>query len=320
VDVLRPVPVTVVENGIPFDLELVGETVGEALEAAGIPLHDEDRVHPPAQSPLYGSMRIAIHRATPFLVEVEGTKREARAWADTVGQGLERVGIELRGRDYAIPAADTPLRPDMHVQVVRVVEDILVREVSIPFATITEPDAEIPLDEQKVLRPGEAGLKSQRIRITYEDGAEIARQIEEEVVLRDPLAEIMAYGTKIVWQTVDTPEGPRRYWRHMRVYATSYSASRAGTPRSAPWFGRTWLGLQMRRGIIAVDPRYIPLSVNLYVPGYGIGFAGDTGGGIKRYHIDLGFDDDNYESWHQYVDVYLLEPLPPERDIPWILP
>jgi 3D (Asp-Asp-Asp) domain-containing protein len=119
---------------------------------------------------------------------------------------------------------------------------------------------------------------------------------------------------------VNTEAGPKRYWRHLRVYATSYSASRAGTPKSVPWYGKTRLGWVMRHGIVAVDPRFIPLRTELFVPGYGVGVAGDTGGGIKRYHIDLGFDDDNYQSWHQWVDLYLLEPLPPERDIPWILP
>jgi 3D (Asp-Asp-Asp) domain-containing protein len=62
----------------------------------------------------------------------------------------------------------------------------------------------------------------------------------------------------------------------------------------------------------------IPLQTNLFVPGYGVGVAGDTGGGVRRYHVDLGFDDDNYEGWHWYVDVYLLEPVP--SNIPWILP
>ncbi|HEX5632742.1 MAG TPA: 3D domain-containing protein, partial [Gemmatimonadales bacterium] len=128
------------------------------------------------------------------------------------------------------------------------------------------------------------------------------------------------YGTQIAWGTVDTPEGPKRYWRKLRVYATSYSASRAGTPKSAPWYGRTRLGLQMRKGIVAVDPRLIPLGTNLYVPDFGVGLAGDTGGGIRNYHIDLGFDDDNYESWHRSVDLYLLEPLPPESAMRWILP
>lgn len=41
-----------------------------------------------------------------------------------------------------------------------------------------------------------------------------------------------------------------------------------------------------------------------FVPGYGVAVAGDTGGGIRGRWIDLGWDEDNYESWTGHVDVY----------------
>ena len=40
-------------------------------------------------------------------------------------------------------------------------------------------------------------------------------------------------------------------------------------------------------GIVAVDPRVIPLGTKLYIPGYGKGVAADVGGGIKGAIIDL---------------------------------
>lgn len=52
----------------------------------------------------------------------------------------------------------------------------------------------------------------------------------------------------------------------------------------------TATGKKARRGIIAVDPRVIPLGTKLYVPGYGHGIAADTGGAIKGNRIDLCFD------------------------------
>jgi uncharacterized protein YabE (DUF348 family) len=320
VEVLRAQSVTLIEDGISVAIETSGASVREALEAAGFSLLEGDELSPPGDSALKGGMRITLERATPFVVITGEISQTLRARADTVGEALEKTGLALVGRDYSIPAADAPLVARGTVEVIRVVEDILVQEVPIAYDTLTEADASTALDETRVVRAGEPGLKSQRIAITYENGVEINRQIEEEVVLREPVAEIIAYGTQIVWRTVNTEEGPRQYWRRLRVYATSYSASRAGTPKSAPWYGRTRLGWPMRKGLVAVDPRFIALRTNLYVPGFGVGIAADTGGGIKRYHIDLGFDDDNYESWHQWVDLYLLDPLPPERDMVWILP
>ena len=39
--------------------------------------------------------------------------------------------------------------------------------------------------------------------------------------------------------------------------------------------------------VIAVDPRIIPLGSKVYVEGYGYAVAGDTGGAIKGYKVDL---------------------------------
>ncbi len=320
IEVLRAVPVTVVEEGIPLTLALAGPTVGIALRAAGLHLWPEDVVRPSLDAPLAGRRTVVIHRATSFQLDADGEVRQARARADTVAEALAKAGVRLRGKDYAIPPGTTRLREGMGVQVVRVVEDFLVREVSLPFRTETEADHSMALDDSRVVRPGVAGSKTQRIRIIYEDGEEVERELVEESVLSEPQAELVAYGTQIEWRSIDTPEGPKRYWRHLRVLATSYSASRAGTPTWVPWYGRTRLGWEMRKGIVAVDPRIIPMRTNLFVPGYGVGIAGDTGGGIRSYHIDLGYDDDNYKRWRQWVDLYLLEPLPPESEIRWLLP
>lgn len=51
--------------------------------------------------------------------------------------------------------------------------------------------------------------------------------------------------------------------------------------------GVTASGRYTRHGIIAVDPRVIPLGSKLYVPGYGWGIAADTGGAIIGHKIDL---------------------------------
>ena len=49
----------------------------------------------------------------------------------------------------------------------------------------------------------------------------------------------------------------------------------------------TYTGKKVHRGIIAVDPKYIPFGSRIYVPGYGWGEAWDTGGAIKGHHIDV---------------------------------
>jgi 3D (Asp-Asp-Asp) domain-containing protein/septal ring factor EnvC (AmiA/AmiB activator) len=54
--------------------------------------------------------------------------------------------------------------------------------------------------------------------------------------------------------------------------------------------GITATGLRARKGVVAVDPRVIPLGTKLYIEGYGEAQAADTGGWIKGNRIDLCFD------------------------------
>jgi 3D (Asp-Asp-Asp) domain-containing protein len=53
--------------------------------------------------------------------------------------------------------------------------------------------------------------------------------------------------------------------------------------------GSTALGVPVRKGVVAVDPRLIPLGTKLHVPGYGPGLAADVGTAIKGRVIDLWF-------------------------------
>ncbi|HDN80835.1 MAG TPA: hypothetical protein ENG33_10280, partial [Chloroflexi bacterium] len=159
-----------------------------------------------------------------------------------------------------------------------------------------------------------------RYRVVYENGEEKERRLEDEWVAKEPITRVIAYGTKIVIRELETPEGTIKYWRRIRMLATSYSAATAGKPREHPLYGITRLGLWARKGIVAVDPRVINLGTKVYVPGYGIAIAADTGGRIKGRHIDLCYDEDNLVLWYKWVDVYLLAPPPPREKIIWLLP
>jgi 3D (Asp-Asp-Asp) domain-containing protein len=104
----------------------------------------------------------------------------------------------------------------------------------------------------------------------------------------------------------------------MRV--TSYTAASSGKEPGDPGYGLTASGHQAGTGIVAVDRAVVPFRSDVYVPGYGVGFVGDTGGGVRGRWIDLGYHEDDYVSWSGYVDVYYLTPVPAPEDINYLLP
>ena len=52
----------------------------------------------------------------------------------------------------------------------------------------------------------------------------------------------------------------------------------------------TATGKFLRRGIIAVDPSFIPLGTRGFIPGYGDATADDIGYAIKGNRFDIAFD------------------------------
>jgi 3D (Asp-Asp-Asp) domain-containing protein len=69
--------------------------------------------------------------------------------------------------------------------------------------------------------------------------------------------------------------------------ATAYKLKVDAVAYSLP--GRTALGIPVRKGVVAVDPKLIPLGTKLHIPGYGPGIAADVGYAIKGRIIDLWF-------------------------------
>ena len=62
--------------------------------------------------------------------------------------------------------------------------------------------------------------------------------------------------------------------------------------------GKTAIGIPVGKGIVAVDPKLIPLRTRLHVPGYGRGIAADVGSAIKGRIIDLWFPTlDEARAW-----------------------
>jgi uncharacterized protein YabE (DUF348 family) len=319
ITIRRAVPFTVEEGGKVTTFYTTAPTVGEALHRAGLTLYLADGVEPGLNERLTSGMHVIVDRSIPVTVQVDGRTLRTRTHRERVDEVLADLNVVLTGQDYTLPALDEPLTDDAAIKVVRVSERFVIEQEPIPFETAWQPDPDLEIDYQRLLQEGARGVRERRSRVRYEDGVEIARTVENVYVAVPPTTKVMGYGTNIIVRTLDTPSGPVQYWRKIRMLATSYSAATSGTSSSAPWYGRTRLGLQMRFGIVAVDPRYIALSSEVYVPGYGIGFAGDTGGAIKGYRIDLGYDDDNLVLWYRWVDIYLLTPVPPADQINYIL-
>ena len=316
----RAVRIVVDDGSVPYAIFSTAPTVGEALLREQVTLYLGDQVRPSLGSSLQAGIRVTIERSKPVLVSADGHTVRTRTRGKSVGDTLAELGITVAGSDRVTPAMPESITDNVAIRIVRVQNLVQVERRSIPYELVVIPDDNLEIDHQQLTQAGADGEFRRRYRSTIEDGVEVTRTLIDAWVAAQPVTNVVSYGRKVVMRTLDTQEGQISYWRHIRMYATSYSKSTAGVSPSASYFGITRLGLPMRRGIVAVDPTVVILGSKVYVPGYGTGLAGDTGGGVRGKWVDLGYDDDNLVAWHQWVDVYLLGDPPPSGWIRWVLP
>ncbi len=96
----------------------------------------------------------------------------------------------------------------------------------------------------------------------------------------------------------------------IEMVATAYAP---GAHDNGKWGDLTHMGTKVRPGIIAVDPKLIPLGSRVYIEfadGHGAyATAEDTGGAIKGKRIDIAMAtvDEAYEFGMQKAKVYIVK-------------
>ncbi len=299
-------------------------TVGQALYEAGIQLSSDDLIDPPLNTAITTPLNINIISARDLSIFIGDKVIQIRSFAGTVGEALAEAGIPLTGLDTSSPLENEAPPPDGQIRVVRVNEIINVAVEPIPFSTERIESEDVPLGQEDLIQPGVDGLAMLRTRVRFEDGVEVSRNTESKTVIREPQKRIVAGGSQIVLAPVGG-NIPYEYWTAVQMYATVYSPCASGI--SGCSYG-TASGAPAGYGIVAVDYSiYSYLAgMKVYVPGYGVGTIGDTGGGpiietalgVQRTQwIDLGFDEGGMVDMTGWVTVYFLAPAPAE--VPYFL-
>ena len=172
--------------------------------------------------------------------------------------------------------------------------------------TLHQLSIDLAPGRSKIVAHGSPGLVEIRARYVQRDGGPIRETVISRTVVRVSKPRIVADGIGGTPLTSFEAHGIARMAfmarSAMEMVATGYSAECAGCD------GWTAIGRRAGHGIVAVDPRVIPIGTRLYIPGYGFAVAGDTGGDIVGRRIDLGFDStrDAMNFGRQDIKVYRL--------------
>jgi len=298
--------VSITIDGKTFYYKTIKSTVREVLEENQIYLTKDDYISPSLDSKINENTQIIIKRAFEVKILVGDEEKVVYIPSGTVEDAIKKAGVVLGKLDKVnLPLSQLLDRPTV-IKITKVTEKVVVEKQKIPFSTVTKTNYNMDYGKQKVVQQGQDGIKERRYKLILEDGNEVERKLLGEKIVKPPKPKIVEVGA-IRWFKTSRGEVVR-YRKVYTMIATAYSLTPSDTGKSPshPDYGRTATGHRVRRGVVAVDPRVIPLGTRLYVEGYGFATALDTGSAIKGNRIDVFVEKDAYKFGVRRVKVYVL--------------
>lgn len=285
--------VAVYDDTKDYYLQTYAKTVDEVLKDCEIDLSPYDQVTPALGTILDQKTDIIINRSFSLTVYDGKEAIEVNTTNHTVRGILDELSLSLNTNDIVQPFVDAKISAGTNITITRVMDVYEKKSYQIPYLTEINLVYDLEDTETKVVQEGEAGIKEVNYRLRYENDELVSRNIVSEVVVKDPINEIKNKGTNDLFVT--SRGIPFRYSKVLIVQATAYDLSYAscGKYPGEPGYGITYSGTRARPGVIAVDPRVIPLGSNVYVESldstsdYGFAVAEDTGSAIKGNRVDL---------------------------------
>lgn len=285
--VLQGKEVTLNVEGETRRLVTMATTVQDLIEFEEIKINEDTFVNVPLNSKLEKNSNIVVKGKKNYTLKDGNDNVEITSIHSTVKEILAENHIAIKDKDFTYPELNDTVKPNDTIRIYRVTSKDLVEDVVIPFAKEVVKTDKLASGVEKVVQEGTNGSKKTYISKEFLNGVEISNTITKEEVISEPVKHIVEVGTK---PAVQTSRGAMRFKKEMVMKATAYDNS----PQSqGKWVGKTATGMKPQRGVVAVDPRVIPLGTKLYIESldnsadYGFAVAGDTGGAIKGNRIDL---------------------------------
>ena len=278
-------------------------SVEKLLELQEITISEDDELNYALDYIVNDGDVIEIKPSIHVMIDYDGVPRMVRTTSLTVGELLESLSGDYENRQYYLPD-DITERTNLSDGMTIELSSSLVKEVTtyekIEKSIEYKDTEDLAEGTERVIQEGADGLVEVVSEETYV-GGELTdtNEISREVVT-EPVNAIIERGTASM---VSTPVGDFKYSKALTVVATGYTQYDEGCTST------TATGTAAVRGAVAVDPSVIPLGTKLYIPGYGMATAEDTGGAIDGYRIDLCYNSVNEAfAWgRQTVTVYILQ-------------
>ncbi len=296
--------VTIIDGEHQFEVETVGQTVGDALQVADITLNEGDTLSKTESDAISDGDVIYVNRSNVIYLILSGYTHTLYTNATTIEDALIANGYQIGKYDEVTPDIHSLVENGMTVLVTRVSVSIHEVEETVAYATKTVENPEKEEGYEAVTQEGKNGVRTRTFKTISKDGAGITATLIGDSITTAPVEKIVEVGTKkkTVAPGVSAPEEgmhatpgktsdgiPYSAMPTMKqnnsvtvingnVATTAYgtftfskripckaTAYEGSAASNGKWAGQTATGRAPVYGVVAVDPSVIPLNSKLYI-------------------------------------------------------
>ncbi len=285
--------ITLYYDGVCYTYSTHAHTVEELINLEGILIKPTDIMSHNMTDPIVEGMVITVDVAKYVTIHDDAESVGVITYVETVEQLLEESGRALAGRDTVYPSLEEKIYDGAKLLVSRCKDVTFTRNGStLQYYTYDKTVAEFLEEAGVVLGDDEMVVPDLDAPITDD----MTITVKKKVNAMSPLD-----------FDVDLSNA--------KVLICEASAYTASADECWPYAdGYTATGVKCEVGVVAVDPRVIPLKSKLYIETldgsfvYGYCTAEDTGGAIKGNKIDLAMNTkaECFQFGRRQVRVYVL--------------
>jgi hypothetical protein len=172
--------------------------VQDILSTQGVDLNEDYTVDTDVSKLAKDVDTVTVTKNAKGTIQVDGTQVVFNSGGKTVGDVLADSGVTVDKNDEVTPSVNTDMTTLItNITVVRVDVTEVSAQQAIPYSVQEQLDPNVLRGTQTVITPGVNGLENVVDQVTYRDGVESSRANIATAVIKAPVTQVVANGSKL---------------------------------------------------------------------------------------------------------------------------